>query len=102
MIHVVTGWDFSQDDLIKMGEKIWLLMRGITNLLGSRAGDDTLPPNVMKPLEAGGNVGSVPDIEKMLQEFYELRSLDANGWPRREVLEKAGLADLAQKLHGAA
>ena len=30
------------------------------------------------------------------------RGLDANGFPRREVLEKAGLNDLAQKLHGAA
>jgi len=98
----VTGWDYSIDDLIKTGEKIWLLMRGITNLLGSRADDDTLPPNVMKPLEEGMTAGSVPDIEKMLKEFYELRGLDDNGLPRRDVLEKAGLSDLAQKLHGAA
>ncbi|MGB5218628.1 MAG: aldehyde ferredoxin oxidoreductase family protein [Smithella sp.] len=102
MIHVVTGWDYSTDDLIKTGEKIWLLMRGITNLLGSRASDDTLPPNVMKPLEEGMTAGSVPDIGKMLREFYELRGLDANGLPRRDVLEKAGLSDLALKLHGAA
>jgi len=102
MIHVVTGWDYSIDDLIKTGEKIWLLMRGITNLLGSRADDDTLPPNVMKPLEEGMTAGSVPDIEKMLKEFYELRGLDESGLPRRDVLEKAGLNDLAQKLHGAA
>jgi len=102
MIHVVTGWDFSTDDLIKTGEKIWLLMRGITNLLGSKASDDALPPQVMKPLEEGMTVGSVPDIEKMLKEFYELRGLDANGLPRRDVLEKAGLNDLAQKLYSAA
>jgi aldehyde:ferredoxin oxidoreductase len=101
MIHVVTGWDFSTDDLIKTGEKIWLLMRGITNLLGSKASDDALPPQVMKPLEEGMTVGSVPDIEKMLKEFYELRGLDANGLPRRDVLEKAGLNDLAQKLYSA-
>lgn len=102
MIHVVTGWDFTQDDLIKMGAKIWLLMRGITNLLGSRAGDDRLPPNVMKPLEEGGAVGSVPEIDRMLKEYYELRGIDSNGWPRKDVLEGAGLKDLAQKLHGAA
>jgi aldehyde:ferredoxin oxidoreductase len=101
MIHVVTGWDYSAEDLIKSGEKIWLLMRGVTNLLGSKAGDDKLPPNVMKPLEEGGAAGSVPDIEKMLKEYYELRGIDVNGFPRRDVLEKAGLGDLAQKLHGA-
>jgi aldehyde:ferredoxin oxidoreductase len=102
MIHVVTGWDFSQDDLIKMGAKIWLLMRGITNLLGSKVGDDKLPPNVMKPLDEGGASGSVPEIDRMLKEYYELRGIDANGFPTRDVLEKAGLGDLAQKLHGSA
>jgi aldehyde:ferredoxin oxidoreductase len=101
MIHVVTGWDFTQDDLIKMGAKIWLLMRGITNLLGSRAADDRLPPNVMKPLEEGGAVGSVPEIDRMLKEYYEIRGIDSNGWPRKDVLEGAGLNELAQKLHGA-
>jgi Aldehyde:ferredoxin oxidoreductase len=102
MIHVVTGWDFSQDDLIKMGARIWLLMRGITNLLGSKVGDDKLPPNVMKPLDEGGASGSVPEIDRMLKEYYELRGIDANGFPTRDVLEKAGLGDLAEKLHGAA
>ena len=102
MIHVVTGWEYSAEDLIKSGEKIWLLMRGVTNLLGSKAGDDKLPPNVMKPLEEGGAAGSVPDIEKMLKEYYELRGIDVNGFPRRDVLEKAGLNDLAEKLHGGA
>ena len=27
----------------------------------------------MKPLKEGSAVGSVPDIEKMLKEFYELQ-----------------------------
>jgi aldehyde:ferredoxin oxidoreductase len=102
MIHTVTGWDFSLGDLIKMGEKIWLLMRGITNLLGAKAGDDILPPNVMKPLEEGMAMGSVPEIDRMLKEFYHLRGLDANGYPRKDVLEKAGLTDLAEKLHSTA
>ncbi|MCX5848995.1 MAG: aldehyde ferredoxin oxidoreductase family protein [Deltaproteobacteria bacterium] len=100
MIHTVTGWDFSQDDLIKMGEKIWLLMRGVTNLLGARAGDDKLPPHILTPLEEGGACGSVPEIDRMLKEYYNLRGLDSNGLPRRDVLERAGLNDLAKKLHG--
>jgi aldehyde:ferredoxin oxidoreductase len=102
MIHVVTGWDFSLEDLIKMGEKIWLLMRGVTNLLGAKAGDDNLPSNVMKPLEEGGASGSLPEIDRMLKEYYALRGLDTNGFTRRDVLEKAGLNDLAEKLHGGA
>jgi len=100
MIRTVTGWDFSQDDLIRLGEKIWLLMRGITNLLGAGADHDMLPPHVLTPLNEGMTFGSVPDIEKMLAEFYELRGLDANGVPRRDVLERCGLHDLADKLYG--
>jgi aldehyde:ferredoxin oxidoreductase len=101
MIHVVTGWDFKIEDLLKIGAKIWLLMRGMTNLMGARSSDDKLPHNVMMPLENGMAAGSVPDMEKMLKEYYELRGLDSNGVPRKEVFEKAGLHDLAAKLHGA-
>jgi aldehyde:ferredoxin oxidoreductase len=100
MIHTVTGWDFSLNDLLKTGERIWLLMRGMTNLMGARAGDDRLPPHALTALQDGMAAGSVPDIAKMLKEYYELRGLDAQGIPRRDVLERAGLNDLAQKLHG--
>jgi aldehyde:ferredoxin oxidoreductase len=77
-------------------------MRGMTNLMGARASDDKLPHNIMTPLDNGMAAGSIPDIEKMLKEYYELRGLDSNGVPRKEVLEKAGLHDLAVKLHGGA
>jgi len=40
----------------------------------------------------------VPDMERMLKEFYELRGLQANGLPTREALAKYGLEDVAEKL----
>lgn len=102
MIHVVTGWDFSIKDILNLGAKTWLLMRGMTNLMGARASDDKLPHNVMMPLDNGMAAGSLPDMEKMLKEYYELRGLDPDGIPRKEVLENAGLHDLAVMLHGGA
>jgi len=39
-------------------------------------------------------------VEKLLREYYAIRGLDEKGKPRREVLNKAGLEDLAKNLHG--
>ncbi|OHD66550.1 MAG: hypothetical protein A2176_02130 [Spirochaetes bacterium RBG_13_51_14] len=100
MIHAVTGWDFRLKDLLNIGARIWLLMRGLTNLMGARSRDDRLPNNVMMPLDNGGAAGSKLDLDKMLKEYYEMRGIDSNGIPKKEVLENAGLHDLAVRLHG--
>jgi len=99
MISSVTGWEFGPKDLLDAGERIWLLMRGMTNLMGATAADDKLPPNTLIPLEASMSFGSVPDVDLMLKEYYELRGLDSNGVPTVAVLKKAGLTALADKLH---
>ncbi len=99
MIHSVTGREFSAQDLLDAGERIWLLMRGMTNLMGATGADDRLPPNSLIPLEASMSAGSVPDMDLMIKEYYALRGLDANGVPTMEVLKKAGLTALADKLY---
>ena len=35
-------------------------------------------------------------MEKLLREYYEIRGLDGDGKPKKEVLIKAGLEDLAK------
>jgi aldehyde:ferredoxin oxidoreductase len=39
-------------------------------------------------------------FNKMIEEYYRLRDIDAEGRPGRERLEELGLADVAQALHG--
>jgi len=55
------------------------------------------------------NISSIPEVSKAsfvelsnisFNEYYEIRGLDQDGKPKKEVLIKAGLADLARKLHG--
>jgi aldehyde:ferredoxin oxidoreductase len=99
MLHTVTGWEYDIEAYLDLGARLWLLKRGVTNLMGARAKDDILPPNVMTPLENGMTAGSAPDLDKMRSEFYELRGIDANGIPGRQSLAKAGLEDLADRLH---
>jgi aldehyde:ferredoxin oxidoreductase len=50
-------------------------------------------------LKEGSAAGSVPEVGKLLREYYEIRGLDKNGIPRKEVLIQTGLGDLAEKLH---
>jgi aldehyde:ferredoxin oxidoreductase len=100
MVNDVTGFDYTLDEILNIGRRVWYMKRGLTNLFGARAEDDRLPKRLMSAIEDGPTAGSVPDMDKMLAEFYELRGFDASGVPRKETLEKVGLADLARLLHG--
>ena len=99
IVRVTTGFDFTLKDLLSCGERTWLLKRGLGNMMGVRAKDDRLPKRILTPLGEGSAAGSVPDVEKLLREYYEIRGLDREGRPKREVLIKAGLDELAKKLH---
>jgi aldehyde:ferredoxin oxidoreductase len=100
MVRVTTGFDFTLKDLLACGERIWLLKRGLGNMMGVSAKDDRLPRRILTPLKEGAAAGSIPDVEKLLSEYYKIRGLDGDGKPKKEVLIKAGLEGLAKKLHG--
>jgi aldehyde:ferredoxin oxidoreductase len=100
IVRVTTGFDFTLKDLLSCGERTWLLKRGLGNMMGVRAKDDRLPKRILTPLKEGAAAGSVPDVEKLLREYYEIRGLDGDGRPKKEVLIRVGLDELAKKLHG--
>jgi aldehyde:ferredoxin oxidoreductase len=98
-LRTTTGFGYSLGELMECGERVWLLKRGLNNLMGITAADDRLPKKILTPVNEGGAAGSVPDIESMRKEYYELLKLNANGYPSREKLEGIGLADLARKIY---
>lgn len=98
MLRMTTGFDYDLEEMMECGERIWLLKRGLGNLMGVRAADDRLPKRILTPTKEGGAAGSVPDMELMLKEYYKLRSLDAEGRPTKEKLHSIGLSDLAARL----
>ena len=99
MMKFSTGFDYDLEELVACGERIWMLKRGLNNLMGVTAADDRLPKRMLTPFTEGGAAGSLPDMEKMLKEYYPLRGLDAQGRPLKEKLEALGLAELATKLY---
>jgi aldehyde:ferredoxin oxidoreductase len=100
MVRITTGFDFALKDLLACGERTWLLKRGLGNIMGVSKKDDRLPKRILTPLKEGAAAGSIPDVEKLLREYYEIRGLDMEGKPKKEILIKTGLEDLAKKLQG--
>ncbi len=98
MLNHVTGFDYTLEEVMKIGRRVWYLKRGLTNLFGARAKDDRLPPRLMTPMTEGPTEGSVPDMTLMLKEFYKLRGLDEEGLPQEAVLRELGLETLADLL----
>ena len=99
MLNHVTGFDYTLEDVMKIGRRVWYLKRGLTNLFGARAKDDRLPARLMTPLNEGPTQGSVPDMELMLKAFYKLRGLNEEGIPQEAILRELGLDTLANLIH---
>ncbi len=99
MLNHVTGFNYTLEEVMKIGRRLWYLKRGLTNLFGARAKDDRLPARLMTPMSEGPTEGSIPDMERMLKAFYKLRGLNEDGLPRESVLREQNLADLADLIY---
>ena len=85
-LNSVTGWFWSEDDLIRTGERIYNLERKFDNFIGVK--EDALPPKFLRErINEGTHTGNVCNLEPMLREYYLGR-----GWTRgvanKEKLEK--------------
>ncbi len=99
MLSTVTGCDYTRESYAAAGESIWMIKRVINNLMGIRKKDDRLPKKILTALKDGAAAGSVPDEQKLLKEYYELRGLDEEGIPTMEALSRANLEEAIQRLY---
>jgi aldehyde:ferredoxin oxidoreductase len=95
MINAATGWEMDLEHLLKAGERVFQLQRALSCKLGVTSKDDALPQLILRPIPESGQEGHVPDLNKMLPEYYVLRGWDrATGKPSRKRLEKLGMHDI--------
>jgi aldehyde:ferredoxin oxidoreductase len=94
-----SGFDYTFTELVECGERIWHMKRGVSNLMGVTAADDTLPKRLLTPTTEGPAAGSKIDLELMLKDYYPARGLNPDGRPSKETLDRLGLSDLAAKLY---
>jgi len=99
MVNASTGWDMDLDQLLKAGERAFQLQRALSCKLGISAKDDVLPDLVMKPIPEGGTEGHVPNMQKMLPEYYAIRGWDKEtGKPSKKRLESLGMPEIAASI----
>jgi aldehyde:ferredoxin oxidoreductase len=95
MINASTGWSLDLDGLLKAGERNFQLMRAMTCKLGVTPADDQLPEIALRPIPDSGQEGNVPNMAKMLPEYYVIRDWDSKtGKPSKERMESLGMGDM--------
>lgn len=91
-MNYATGADFTVDEFLRAGERIFNLERMFLLKAGFTADDDTLPKRMLEePLPEGPAKGHVVELSAMLPEFYRLRGWDEKGVPTAEKLAELGL-----------
>jgi len=87
-----TGAGYTEQSMLKAGERVWNLERLYNLRAGFTARDDTLPPRLLKEkLTRGAAKGQVVELDVMLPEYYGLRGWDAKGVPTKKKLSELGL-----------
>ncbi len=88
LLSSVTGWNLTEDELLKIGERIYNLERVILNRYGFTGKDDTLPKRLLEePMPEGPAKGQVVELDEMKNEYYELRGW-VDGAPTPEKLRE--------------
>jgi aldehyde:ferredoxin oxidoreductase len=87
-----TGIDYSFDEIIKCGERTWMIERMFNIKAGLTAKDDNLSYRMLnEPMPEGPAKGHVNRLQEMLPEYYTLRGWDENGVPTKERLNELGI-----------
>ena len=93
ILNTVTGRQWTEAELVKVGERKNNLERLFNLREGMTAADDTLPWRVLnEPLKDGPSKGVVVNLDPMLDEYYAYRDWDRKtGYPSKAKLQELGL-----------
>lgn len=95
MINAATGWELTGEEVMLTGERIFNLKRLINNQLGITRADDTLPQRLLTHARPSGQAeGKLPDLELMLEEYYEVRGWLPDGRPSPEKLAMLDIVEM--------
>jgi aldehyde:ferredoxin oxidoreductase len=84
-------------EFLRAGERSFNLKRLLNFSCGMTRADDTLPYRFThEPFESGNSAGFVPDLPKMLDEYYEFRGWGKDGVPSESKLKELGLVPIAE------
>ena len=86
-LNAATGIDYTAQDIVEAGERIWNLERLFNNAAGLTAADDSLPRRLLEEtLDEGPSAGVVVHLDEMLSKYYESRDWSPAGVPSPQKL----------------
>lgn len=89
-LNYVVGWDdYTQEELLKAGERIYNVKRLFNVGCGMSRKDDTLPLRHQTfKREGEGLIVNLPPIGRMLSDYYQIRGWDEIGIPTNKKIEE--------------
>ena len=94
LFKTVAGYDWTAEDFLKEGWRIFYLKRLINGRYGLSGKDDALTRRMLAPGNGGEADGAQFDLEAMKARFYELLKIDpASGLPTQAALAGCGMVD---------
>ena len=94
-LNWITGWNMDLEEFLKIGERIYNLKRLYNVKCGIDRKDDNLPERILNLKREGLHAPErLPDLNKMLDEYYRVRGWDRNGIPQKEKLSHLGLENI--------
>lgn len=87
LVNKALGWNWTGQDVLDTGARLFNFKRQINNRLGITIKDDVLPVRLTtEPRPTGSAAGVLPDMDLMLKDYYALRKWDENGVPTEEAM----------------
>jgi aldehyde:ferredoxin oxidoreductase len=105
-LEAITGEKRSWEDLYKLGDRIYNLIRAfwIREVPSFGRKWDYPPERWFEDTQSEGKVKGIKvdrqKYEQMLSWYYELRGWDQNGIPLKETLDRLGLKDVSKEIIG--
>lgn len=97
-LSAVTGWQYTQNDIMTVGERIYNLERAFNVREKRNLEEDTLPKRfIEEPMPEGPKKGEVSKFAEMLGEYYQLRGWK-KGKPTKAKLRELGLDQAAKEV----
>jgi len=100
LVRAVTGWDVSEWELMKAGERGTTLARLFNVRQGKTAADDALPSRMFEAVPEGPKAGRVVDrgeLQQAVTWYYGMMGWDSQGVPTPGKLVELGLGNLVNQ-----
>jgi len=87
LVNKAMGWSLTQPELLETGARLFNLKRMINVKLGITSKDDVLPYRLEHEARPTGTAaGVLPDMKRIMADYYRIRKWDENGVPTAEAL----------------